>query len=61
MQVYQYLRNMLNLADQVGHVEEVRMGEWVNKYDHIRINGKGKNGLSFTLELEIQKEEEQHD
>ena len=59
--MYQYLRNMLNLADQVGHVEEVRMGDWVNKYDQIRVTGHAKNGLSFTLELEIQKEEEQHD
>lgn len=60
--MYQYLRNMLNLADLAGNVEEVDMSEWVKNVDRIHISGKAKNGGSFNLELKITKPEvEKHD
>lgn len=57
--MYQYLRNLLNLADQVGYVEDVSMGDWLKTSDRIKITGTSKTGHGFSLELEIQKEEPQ--
>lgn len=55
--MYQYLRHMLNLADQVGHVDEVDMGEWIKKTNRIRITGTAKSGGTFHLELQIKEPE----
>ena len=59
--MYQYLRNMLNLADQVGHVETMRMGQYTKDMNHIVIHGTAKNGGSFTMELLIETEAEPND
>jgi hypothetical protein len=49
---------MLNLADQVGHVDEVDMGEWIKKINRIRITGTAKSGGTFDLELQIKGQED---
>ena len=59
--MYQYLRNMLNLADQVGHVEEVDMAQWIKNTDRILITGTAKNGGTFRLEMQVKKQEDQND
>lgn len=58
--MYQYLKSMLNLADQVGHVEEVEMGEWGKDTERIRITGTAKHGGTFQLELRNTEPEADH-
>jgi hypothetical protein len=51
-----YLRNVLDVAEHVGRVEEVHMGDWLQDSKRIDISGKTHDGEEFTLCLEIHKE-----
>ena len=54
--VYKHLRNMLTLADAIGKVTDVTVGEWITTSDRAYITGKTNDGHGFTLTLEIEKE-----
>lgn len=57
--MYEYFRDMLNLADIVkgvdGVIDTVDMGNFLPGLDRIRINGKCENGTPFELALEVGK------
>lgn len=57
--MYQYLRNMLNMADLAGKVEEVDMGSWLPNANRIHISGIAKSGGTFQLELIIKSPEDE--
>lgn len=57
--MYKYLRNMLNLADQVGDVKEVDLGDWVKDTERIIITGTSKRGGTFRLEMRIEIQEDE--
>ena len=60
--VYKHIRIMLDMADSVGHVEDVDMSEWIPERHRILINGITVNGAKFKLELEFRiPKEEQND
>lgn len=54
--MYSYLRRMLGVAETVGDISEVDMGEWLDKHDRIFIKGITAEGRSFEMVLEIGKE-----
>lgn len=59
--MYEFLREMLNLADIVkdadGVIHTVDMGEFLPGMDQIRICGECANGIPFELTLEVGKYE----
>lgn len=56
--MYQNLRMLLNIADAIGDVNDVRMDlNWLPGKDHITIAGITKVGDKFSLELEVDKNE----
>lgn len=56
--MYQNLRMLLNIADAIGDVNDVRMDlNWLPGKDHITIAGITKGGDKFSLELEVDKNE----
>lgn len=59
--LYRSLRRMMDMADSVGHVEKVSLGEWIRGHERIHIEGKCDEG-EFELTLEyIPKEEKDGD
>lgn len=54
--VYRHLKKMILLADDIGEVDNITMGEWLETSDRVYINGKTQDGREFTLTLEIEKE-----
>lgn len=54
--IYRYMRNVLNVAENVGEINEVHQGDWLGNSERIDINGKTQDGREFTLTLEIAKE-----
>ena len=57
--MYNYMKRMMGVADTVGDVTGIDMGEWLDKYDRISIRGTTPDGQKFDLVLEITKEVEQ--
>lgn len=57
--IYRYFRNVLNVAENIGEIDEIHQGDWLNKADRIDISGKTQDGREFTLTLEIEKEAKQ--
>ena len=59
--MYEYLREMLHLADIVkyadGVINTVDMGEFLPGLDRICIHGECANGVPFELTLEVGKYE----
>lgn len=56
--MYQNLRVLLNVADNIGDVNDVRMDlNWLPGKDHITIAGITKEGDKFSLDLEIVRKE----
>lgn len=56
--MYQNLRMLLNIADAIGDVNDVRMDlNWLPGKDHITIAGITKGVDKFSLELEVDKNE----
>lgn len=56
--MYQNLRVLLNVADTIGDVDDVRMdNNWLPGKDHITISGTTKEGDKFSLDLEIVRKE----
>ena len=57
--IHKYLRSVLNVAENVGEVDEIHQGDWLGKAERIDISGKTQDGREFTLTLEIEKEAKQ--
>lgn len=57
--MYNYMRRMMGVAETVGDITGVDMGEWLDKYDRISIRGTTNDGQKFEMTLEIHKEVEQ--
>ena len=54
--IYKHMRHVLNVAENVGEINEVHQGDWLGNSERIDINGKTHDGREFTLTLEITKE-----
>ena len=57
--MYNFMRRMMGIAETVGDVTEIDMGEWLEKYDRISMRGTTPEGQKFEMILEINKEVEQ--
>ena len=57
--MYNYMRRMMGVAETVGDITGVDMGEWLDKYDRISLRGTTHDGQKFEMTLEINKEVEQ--
>ena len=57
--MYNYMRRMMGVAETVGDITGVDMGEWLDKYDRISLRGTTPDGQKFEMTLEINKEVEQ--
>ena len=57
--MYNFMRRMMGIAETVGDVTEIDMGEWLEKYDRISLRGTTPEGQKFEMTLEINKEVEQ--
>ncbi len=57
--MYKYLKRMLEIAEEIGQVESVRMDTEGHRFlPCVMVEGKTPNGAPFTLELTVKKEEE---
>ena len=56
--MYNYMRRMMGVAETVGDITGVDMGEWLDKYDRISLRGTTPDGQKFERTLEITKEVE---
>lgn len=54
--MYNFMRRMMGIAETVGDVTEIDMGEWLEKYDRISMRGTTPEGQKFEMTLEINKE-----
>jgi hypothetical protein len=57
--ITRYFRHVLNVAENVGNINEIHQGDWLGKSERIDISGKTNDGREFTLTLEIDKEVKQ--
>ena len=57
--IYGFMKRMMGVAEAVGNITGVDMGEWLDKYDRISIRGTTPEGQEFEMILEINKEVEQ--
>ena len=57
--MYNFMRRMMGIAETVGDVTDIDMGEWLEKYDRISMRGTTPEGKKFEMTLEISKEVEQ--
>ena len=57
--MYNHMRRMMGVAETVGDITGVDMGEWLDKYDRISLRGTTSDGQKFEMTLEITKEVEQ--
>lgn len=51
--MYEYLRPLMDLADEVGKVDEVNMYD-LNGGQYLTISGLAKNGKKFFIRLEVE-------
>ena len=56
--MYKYLRSMMDLADQIGIVDDIFMGDWGNNTSTLFLDGFQPNGKKFKLRLEVEVEPE---
>lgn len=56
--MYKYLRDLMNVADLVGDVDDIYMGDWGKDSKTVRLEGNDSDGNRFrlTLEVEVKKD-----
>ena len=54
--MYKYLKDLMNVVDLVGDVDKVYMGDWGKTSQVISLEGKGADGNTFKLTLEVEKD-----
>ena len=52
--MYKYLRDLMDVADLVGDVDDIYMGDWGKDSKTLRLEGKQADGKSFKLTLEVE-------
>ena len=57
MDLYNALKKMMPLAEDLGKVHEAHMGDWISDMDHISLKGVTPDGRKYELSLEIDKED----
>ena len=57
--LYGILKHMMCVADVVGGVDSLDMGEWLGCKDRIVIRGVTFEGQPYEMTLEVAREEEQ--
>ncbi len=55
--MYKYLRDMMDLADLVGDVDDILMGDWGKGCKILSLEGKQADGRPFKLRLELEVED----
>lgn len=55
--MYETFKKMIPIAENMGEITELTMGDWIVDYERINIVGKTKDGRRFELTAEISKEE----
>lgn len=54
--MYEFLKTLLNAADEIGYISEIRMDpEWSVGRGRIDIIGATSEGFKFTLCMEVEK------
>jgi hypothetical protein len=56
MSMYKYVRRVLGIAESVGEVTDIFMGNYGEKQEAIWLNGFTPEGKGFHMELRINKE-----
>ena len=54
--MYKYLRSMMDLADQIGTVDDIFMGDWGKDSQALFLDGVQPDGKKFKLRLEVEVE-----
>lgn len=54
--MYKYMKRMMALADTIGEVAELFMGNWGDKHERISLEGRMENGKKFQVILEVEKD-----
>ena len=54
--MYKYLRRVLSIADSVGEVTNVYVGDFARDYEVVKVDGYTPEGKKFGMELTITKE-----
>lgn len=55
--MYKYLRRLLSVADTIGTITSVYVGEYGERFTAINLQGNTKKGKIFYLDLKIVNEE----
>lgn len=56
--MYKYLRDLMNIADLVGDVEDVAFLEWGEGEKRVQLDGRKADGKKFRLILECEVEKD---
>ena len=56
--MYKYLRPMMDLADQIGTVDDIFMGDWGTDTRALFLDGVQPDGKKFKLRLEVEVEKD---
>lgn len=56
--MYMYLRDMLDVADLVGDVEDIVFMDWGTNEKRVQVDGKRADGKKFRLILECEVEKD---
>lgn len=56
--MYKYLRDLMNVADLVGDVEDVSFMEWGVNEKRVQLDGRQADGKKFRLILECEVEKD---
>ena len=54
--MYKFVRGMLGMAENVGEIKDIFMGDYGADHEAVWLNGFTKEGKRFHLELTITKE-----
>ena len=57
--INKHFRQILGVAENVGGIDEISQGDWIDRSERIYITGKTNDGRDYTLTLEIEKEVKQ--
>lgn len=61
MQVYDFLKMLLNAADEVGSVKKVSLEpDWIPGHDLVEISGETAEGYQFVLKLEVVRDDDRN-
>lgn len=56
--MYKYLRDLMDVADLVGEVDDIYMGDWGLNTKTVRLDGTAPDGNRFRLTLELEEKKD---